>query len=59
MTNREYRHFGQTGDVVLDTFFKKIIVFEYFKFHGKQDAVNAILENDDCIVPVPTGGRKD
>ena len=35
------------------------IVFEYFKFHSKQDAVNAILENDDCIVPVPTGGWKD
>ena len=31
----------------LDIFFKKIIVFGYFKFHGKQDAVNAILENND------------
>ena len=31
-------------------------MFGYFKFHGKQDAVNAILENNDCIVPMATGG---
>ena len=33
-------------------------MFEYFKFHGKQDAVNAILENNDCIVLMATGGGK-
>ena len=30
----------------------------YFKFHGKQDTVNAILENNDCIVLMPTSGGK-
>ena len=50
--------FSQTGDVALDTFLKKIIVFGYFKFHGKQDAVNAILANNDCIVLMATGGGK-
>ena len=35
-----------------------MIVFGYFKFHGKQDVVNAILENNDCIVLMTTGGRK-
>jgi len=50
--------FSQTGDVALDTFLKRIIVFGYFKFHGKQDARNAILENNDCIVLMPTGGGK-
>ena len=48
--------FSQTRDVALDTFLNKIIVFAYFKFHGKQDAVNAILENNDCIVLMATGG---
>ena len=33
-------------------------MFGYFKFHGKQDAVNAILENNDCIVVMATGGGK-
>ena len=33
-------------------------MFGYFKFRGKQDAVNAILENNDCIVLMPTGGGK-
>ena len=34
-------------------------MFGYFKLHGKQqDAVNAILENNDCIVVMPTGGGK-
>ena len=29
------------------------------ELHGKQqDAVNAILENNDCIVLMPTGGGK-
>ena len=36
-----------------------IIVFGYFKFNGKQEAVNAILENNDCIVLMPTGGGKN
>ena len=35
-----------------------MIVFGYFKFHGKQDVVNAILENNDCIVIMETGGGK-
>ena len=35
-----------------------MIVFGYFKFHGKQDVVNAILENNDCIVLMTTGGGK-
>ena len=35
-----------------------MIVFGYFKFHGKQDVVNAILENNDCIVLMATGGGK-
>ena len=40
--------FSQTGEVALARhLFKKIIVFGYFKFHVKQDAVNAILENND------------
>ena len=40
-------------------FNKKKIVFGYFKLHGKQqDAVNAILENNDCVVLMPTGGGK-
>ena len=40
-------------------FSKKKIVFGYLKFHGKQqDAVNAILENNDCVVLMPTGGGK-
>ena len=35
------------------------MVFGYFKFHGKQqDAANAILENNDCIVLMLTGGGK-
>ena len=33
-------------------------MFGYFKFRGKQDTVNAILENNDCIVLMPTGGGK-
>ena len=33
-------------------------MFGYFKFHGKQYAVNAILENNDCLVLMPTGGGK-
>ena len=34
-------------------------MFGYFKLHSKQqDAVNAILENNDCIVLMPTGGGK-
>ena len=35
-----------------------MIVFGYLKFHGKQDVVNAILENNDCIVLMATGGGK-
>ena len=35
-----------------------MIVFGYFKFHGKQDVVNAILENNDCNVLMTTGGGK-
>ena len=33
-------------------------MFGYFKFHGKQDAGNAILVNNDCIVLMATGGGK-
>ena len=33
-------------------------MFGYFKFHAKQDVMNAILENNDCIVLVATGGGK-
>ena len=34
-------------------------MFGYFKHRGKQqDAVNAILENNDCIVLMPNGGGK-
>ena len=40
------------------TLFKKVIVFGYFKFHGKQDTVNALLENNDCIVLMPASGGK-
>ena len=34
-------------------------MFGYFKFHdNQQDAVNAILENNDCIVLLLTGSGK-
>ena len=40
-------------------FNKKKNVFGYFKLHGKQqDAVNTILENNDCVVLMPTDGGK-
>ena len=35
-----------------------MIVLGYFKVHGKQDVVNAILENNDCIVLMATDGGK-
>ena len=45
------------GDVALYTFLKNNCVW-YVKFHGKQDAVNVILESNDCIVLMPTSGEK-
>ena len=50
---RYHRHYHLARQEMLPyTLFKKIIVFGYFKFH----AVNAILENNDCIVLMATGG---
>ena len=47
---------SQTGDVPLDTLKN---VFGYDKFRGKQqNAVNAILNKNDCVVLMPTGGGK-
>ena len=47
---------SQTGDVALDTLKN---VFGYEKFRGKQqEAVNAILQRNDCVVLMPTGGGK-
>lgn len=45
---------SQTGDVALDTLKN---VFGYEKFRGKQqEAVNAILQRNDFVVLMPTGG---
>ena len=50
------RTVSQTGDVALDTLKN---VFGYEKFRGKQQkAVNAILQRNDCVVLMPTGGGK-
>ena len=47
---------SQTGDVAIDTLKN---VFGYDAFRGKQrDAVDAILNKNDCIVLMPTGGGK-
>ena len=36
-----------------------LIVFGYFKFHSeKQDSVNAILKNNNCVVLMSTDGGK-
>lgn len=47
---------SQTGDVAIDTLKN---VFGYDAFRGKQrDAVDAMLNKNDCIVLMPTGGGK-
>ena len=47
---------SQTGDVAIDTLKN---VFGYDAFRGKQrDALDAILNKNDCIVLMPTSGGK-
>lgn len=47
---------SQTGDVAIDTLKN---VFGYDAFRGKQrDAVDVILNKNDCIILMPSGGGK-